>query len=470
MNDSLDYSLAYGGPESTGIFDALTSTFFLTNKNSDGPADVTVAFGAPGSGGIAVSGDWDSNGTSTIGLYVPATGTFFLRNSNTPGPADLTINFGPAGGALQPLVGDWDGDGDDTIGLYDPSNGSFFLSNANANGPASITFTFGVGGAQAIAGDWNSDDVDTVGLYNNATAAFFLKNTNGNGDADLTFVYAAANANLRAVAGDWDASGDDGVGVYNTTNGSYLLKNTAGGGVADFVFTLGVGGASVGWLAGDWNYDLGPPIPNTGYKQAFCWLDSQRIQGNNPPRYNCSNQGITAGWADVYGRGLDCQWIDITGLPGGNYQFRVSVNDSHTIVTESNYDNNTTVMKIHINPTGSFEVVPEVRVTNPKPGKRFRIGEPMTVTWKVENGQNITHQEIWLVYAKKDDPNDPDNNHQAQAQLVVGDLAPNVRSFTWVPTAEFAIDRGRIVVRTQDSKNLVGTDTGHKGSIRIGSK
>src|SRR5215813_15614387 len=45
---------------------------------------------------IPIVGDWDGNGTTTIGVYEPSTASFFLRNRNTPGPADITI----AGGKL----------------------------------------------------------------------------------------------------------------------------------------------------------------------------------------------------------------------------------------------------------------------------------------------------------------------------------------------------------------------------------
>ena len=35
---------------------------------------------------------------------------------------------------------------------------------------------------------------------------------------------------------------------------------------------------------------------------------------------------ISPGWSDLYGNGLDCQWIDITGVPEGDYIVRVSIN------------------------------------------------------------------------------------------------------------------------------------------------
>src|SRR5688572_17776507 len=54
----------------------------------------------------------------------------------------------------------------------------------------------------------------------------------------------------------------------------------------------------------------------TGRKQAFCLMDSEPISPDAGPRtYTCSYQGISAGWADTYGRVLDCQWLDVTGVP-----------------------------------------------------------------------------------------------------------------------------------------------------------
>jgi hypothetical protein len=43
---------------------------------------------------------------------------------------------------------------------------------------------------------------------------------------------------------------------------------------------------------------------------------------------------ISSGWADVYPGGIACQWIDITGVPDGNYQLRVGVNLSGVIAED----------------------------------------------------------------------------------------------------------------------------------------
>jgi Lysyl oxidase len=77
----------------------------------------------------------------------------------------------------------------------------------------------------------------------------------------------------------------------------------------------------------------------TGRKQAFCLQDVESIQVGAPSAgYTCDFQGISPGWADVYGHGLTCQWIDVTGIAPGRYTLRVVVNPLRTIV-EARYDN-----------------------------------------------------------------------------------------------------------------------------------
>lgn len=91
------------------------------------------------------------------------------------------------------------------------------------------------------------------------------------------------------------------------------------------------------------NYRLlggGGQIVATGHKQAFCLLDLDPNGSNaGPPKYHCLNQGISAGWADIYDRSLDCQWVDVTGVAPGSYTLEVSINPGHSF-EESNYGNN----------------------------------------------------------------------------------------------------------------------------------
>jgi len=78
----------------------------------------------------------------------------------------------------------------------------------------------------------------------------------------------------------------------------------------------------------------------TGRKQAFCLEDDEAVPPIiAPTRYSCLNQGISRRWADVYGAGLPCQFIDTTGLPSGQYTLRVVVNPNSDL-TETDYTNN----------------------------------------------------------------------------------------------------------------------------------
>ena len=89
-----------------------------------------------------------------------------------------------------------------------------------------------------------------------------------------------------------------------------------------------------------------------GHKQAFCLLDSQKVSATaGPANYTCSNQGISAGWSDVYHASLDCQWIDVTGVPAGNYLLRVTINGGEYgdhVFAESNYADNTATVTVTV--------------------------------------------------------------------------------------------------------------------------
>src|SRR5688572_14713828 len=62
-------------------------------------------------------------------------------------------------------------------------------------------------------------------------------------------------------------------------------------------------------------------------KQGWCFRDDSRFRaGAGPSKYTCDHQGISAGWEDIYDKSLDCQWLDVTGLPGGKYLLRIGVN------------------------------------------------------------------------------------------------------------------------------------------------
>jgi len=92
--------------------------------------------------------------------------------------------------------------------------------------------------------------------------------------------------------------------------------------------------------------DMSGRVVARGHKQAFCLLDLWKypgLGGDPRPQFpTCEFQGISAGWADIYHRGLDCQWIDITSVPSGRYILEVEINPLHGAgpIPENNYENN----------------------------------------------------------------------------------------------------------------------------------
>ncbi len=106
--------------------------------------------------------------------------------------------------------------------------------------------------------------------------------------------------------------------------------------------------------AGDGDLVVGSPTdPNNpaaqGHKQAFCLEDSFKYTNDNKSSgYTCASQGITTGWGDWYYKQLSGQWIDITGVPEGDYIVRVEINAAHTFSEGANRYSNVIEAAIHV--------------------------------------------------------------------------------------------------------------------------
>ncbi len=86
------------------------------------------------------------------------------------------------------------------------------------------------------------------------------------------------------------------------------------------------------------------------FQASFCLEDTDCDHGG-VKTYNCKNlgdQGISVGCYDQYLHDIDCQWIDITELPAGQYRFRVSINPEYK-VAEKNFTNNGVECDLHYN-------------------------------------------------------------------------------------------------------------------------
>lgn len=81
------------------------------------------------------------------------------------------------------------------------------------------------------------------------------------------------------------------------------------------------------------DYELrGPAGPVAfGHKQAFCIRDSLPYGPTPSGGYDCDFQGLSPGWGDDYPAALDGQWIDVTGVPAGDYEVVVTVNPAGRI-------------------------------------------------------------------------------------------------------------------------------------------
>jgi len=72
---------------------------------------------------------------------------------------------------------------------------------------------------------------------------------------------------------------------------------------------------------------------------------------NGQPQTTCGFlQGIHVGHADVYSSFYDGQWVDVTGVPNGNYFLEVTL-DALDVIQESDETNNTVVVPFVLNTT-----------------------------------------------------------------------------------------------------------------------
>jgi hypothetical protein len=234
-----------------------TATWYLRNSNSAGFPDIApFQYGAPG--WVAVTGDWDGNGTATVGVFDPSTATWYLRNSNSAGAPDyVPFRFGAPGWV--PVVGDWSATGHAGIGVFDPSTGTWYLRNEDGPGaPDAGTFRYGAAGWLPVVGDWNGDGLTTIGVVDPASMTWYLRNSNSAGAPDAATPFQYGLPGWTPLAGDWDGDGRAGIGVYYAT--AFYLRNAANAGWPDVTpFPYGLNDWTP--VAGAWAYPAATAAP-----------------------------------------------------------------------------------------------------------------------------------------------------------------------------------------------------------------
>ncbi|XP_062816607.1 protein-lysine 6-oxidase-like [Anolis carolinensis] len=99
-----------------------------------------------------------------------------------------------------------------------------------------------------------------------------------------------------------------------------------------------------------------------GHKASFCLEDTTCDPGVRR-RYACTahTQGLSPGCYDTYHANIDCQWIDITDVPPGNYTLKVTVNPDF-LVDESDFSNN--IVRCDVTYTGTHADTRDCRISS----------------------------------------------------------------------------------------------------------
>jgi len=182
-----------------------------------------------------------------------------------------------------------------------------------------------------------------------------------------------------------------------------------------------------------------------GRKQGFCLQDTTPSSGSTRTgrRYDCDNQGLQVGWADLYARNLDCQWIDVTDVPPGDYVLRVHWNPEGLLEDDDATNNEAFVGVTLAEPSSA---PPEVsRIWRPSGFAWYPAGRTMFIQWTASDDEGIASQEVWF------SPDDGDTWEQ-----LVGDLGPGTSWFAWTIPHGTIVSRGRIRIVARDREAQKG--------------
>jgi hypothetical protein len=138
--------------------------------------------------------------------------------------------------------------------------------------------------------------------------------------------------------------------------------------------------------------------PDAPYARA-CTMNPDNCDGhgkcaNGVCQYNCMYQGIQPGRGDIYESNLDCQWIDTTDVPPGDYDLWVLLN-TEQLLPESNYDNDADHITVTVGPAPGTPA-PTVKV---RTKKKARVGKVLKIGWKPKlKGGNagLSGFDVWL--------------------------------------------------------------------------
>ncbi|MEW6271252.1 MAG: lysyl oxidase family protein [Thermodesulfobacteriota bacterium] len=183
-----------------------------------------------------------------------------------------------------------------------------------------------------------------------------------------------------------------------------------------------------------------------GRKQGFCLRDNLPSGPDSPPTIKypeCEFQGLQVGWADIYPAELDCQWIDITDVPPGDYLLYVAWNPAQ-LLPETRFDNNVGAVPVTVPPDDTDPPV-VAAVEHPSARSLARGGRPLEVRWSARDDVGVVTQEVWL-----------STDDGRTFRQVVGDLPGDRSSFAFVVPPHVSTPRARIKVVARDASAQKG--------------
>ncbi len=128
------------------------------------------------------------------------------------------------------------------------------------------------------------------------------------------------------------------------------------------------------WKAGPTGGRMGAAPVARGDKNGFCPEDTEPV-GEAPEErsrrhYSCFTPdepdqrgfqvvGISAGWRDVYGANLPDQFVEISGVPDGQYVLEIEL-DPHDVFVEADESNNTICVLVSLDGVDATITTPQV--------------------------------------------------------------------------------------------------------------
>lgn len=235
------------------------------------------------------------------------------------------------------------------------------------------------------------------------------------------------------------------------------------------------------WSAGHGHYHLrdfnefllfrsNGTLATVGYKQAFCAIDIERISATASPSgrfHDCnSDQGISAGWADVYSSGLACQFIVIDGLPDGDYTLQSTTNSKHKVGEDCFGDNTIwTGLKLAGNTVTTIDppYIPEDRI----PFDRTHVSaQQVGGRWKVVENNNHWMLDTGTSPWEAQRAVDVINHYKLASMCFVG----RPRCGDVEPMMYWLNDSGRAPSGTMPDEDCIPFDRDHLQVLQVGDR